>query len=410
MSRKVLHLLCQRPTLTGSGITLDALVRHAAEAGWQQMAVVGVPANDPAPAVGGLPAARVRPLVFGLDELPFPVPGMSDVMPYPSTRFSAMTLAQLAAYNASWRRHLERVFAEFQPDLIHTHHVWLLSSWLEEIAPDIPVVTHCHATGLRQLSLCPRLADEVIGGCSRNDRFLVLQQGQRAELAAVLGVPLKRIRVAGAGYRADLFHARGRAANAGNRLLYIGKYSAAKGLPSLLDAVKRLAKHLPDLELHVAGSGAGPEAEALNRRMEEMAPLVTRHGQLDQPALANLMRRCAVAVLPSFYEGVPLVLVEALACGCRLVATRLPGVLEELAPHLGAALELVPLPRLTGVDRPVPEDLPAFVDDLTAAIATALSGLALDDPTGTMAGALTPFTWNAVFRRVETVWRELLGC
>mgnify|MGYP000532501899 CR=1 FL=1 len=44
----------------------------------------------------------------------------------------------------------------------------------------------------------------------------------------------------------------------------------------------------------------------------------------DQPALAELMRRCAVLVLPSFYEGVPLVLAEARACGCRLVATDLP--------------------------------------------------------------------------------------
>ena len=38
-------------------------------------------------------------------------------------------------------------------------------------------------------------------------------------------------------------------------------------------------------------------------------------------------------VLPSFYEGVPLVLAEAAACGCRLVATALPGVREALAPR-----------------------------------------------------------------------------
>ena len=56
------------------------------------------------------------------------------------------------------------------------------------------------------------------------------------------------------------------------------------------------------------------------------------------------MRRSTVCVLPSFYEGLPLVLVEALACGCRLVATDLPGVVDELAPRIGAALELVELP------------------------------------------------------------------
>ena len=120
------------------------------------------------------------------------------------------------------------------------------------------------------------------------------------------------------------------------------------------------------------------------------------------------MRRCSVCVLPSFYEGVPLVLVEALASGCRLVATRLPGVLDPLARHLGPALELVPLPRLEGVDRPRPEDLPTFVDHLAAAIETALGKPSLGNPALTLSGALEPFRWGSVFRRVEAIWRELV--
>ena len=76
------------------------------------------------------------------------------------------------------------------------------------------------------------------------------------------------------------------------------------------------------------------------------------------------MRRSSICVLPSFYEGLPLVLVEAMACGCRLVATDLPGIVEELAPRLGDALELVTLPTMAGVDTPVEAELPAFVDRL----------------------------------------------
>ena len=84
-----------------------------------------------------------------------------------------------------------------------------------------------------------------------------------------------------------------------------------------------------------------------------MAPSVVQHGQLSQPELAEVARRSTVCVLPSFYEGLPLVLVEALACGCRLVATELPGIVEELAPRLGDALTMVELPSLeTG--RPTP--------------------------------------------------------
>ena len=52
--RRVLHVLSQRPSLTGSGITLDALVRLAGKAGWEQEAAVGVPAGGPPAEVGGL--------------------------------------------------------------------------------------------------------------------------------------------------------------------------------------------------------------------------------------------------------------------------------------------------------------------------------------------------------------------
>ncbi len=38
---RVLHILSQRPSLTGSGVTLDAVVRHADAAGWEQQVVVG---------------------------------------------------------------------------------------------------------------------------------------------------------------------------------------------------------------------------------------------------------------------------------------------------------------------------------------------------------------------------------
>jgi glycosyltransferase involved in cell wall biosynthesis len=416
----VLHVLSQRPSLTGSGVTLDALVRHAAAGGWDQHVVVGTPSSDPVPDVGGLPPSRIHPLRFGPpkdsprsarrpvapDGLPFQVPGMSDVMPYPSTRFSAMSPEQLARYRACWSDHLRRVIEETRPGVIHAHHVWLVSSLLKDIAPDTPVVVQCHATGLRQMELCPHLAAGVVRGSARNERFLVLHRGHAEALAGALGIDEERIHLVGAGYREDLFHLDAPVAR--SDLVYVGKYSAAKGLPWLLDAIERLWEARPELELHVAGSGAGGEADELRRRMEAMAPRVVLHGQLAQPELADLLRRSAACVLPSFYEGVPLVLVEALACGCRLVATRLPGVMDQLAPHLGDALELVRLPRLTGSDRPREEDLPAFVADLAAALEAALSRPPIK-PGPELAAALSPFTWRAVFERVEEIWLELVN-
>ncbi len=406
MKPSVLHILSQQPSLTGSGVTLNALVRLAARAGWEQHAVIGVPAKEKRPRVGDLPDEHIHPLFFEREPLPFPVPGMSDVMPYRSTRFAAMTAAQLDAYRTAWRTHLAGVLAIFRPDVIHANHLWIVSSLLKDIAPDIPVVMHCHATALRQLQLCPHLAEEIVAGCRRNEAVVTLQPGHVDQIAVAYGIDRARIHVVGAGYRDELFHTRGRNPDAAvGQAVYIGKYSAAKGLPWLLEAVERLRREFPHLVLHVAGDGAGAEAETLRERMAAMAPTVKMHGQLPQEKLASLLRHCAVCVLPSFYEGVPLVLVEALACGCRLVSTALPGVEEVLAPHLGETLTTVALPRLTGPDTPLAEDLPAFTERLTLTLSLSLARPPLAEPS---CSSLEPFTWHSTFQRIARVWRSLI--
>ena len=133
---RILHVLSQRPSLTGSGITLDAMVRHANGAGWEQRVVVGVPDKDPSPTVGGLDLDHIHPLGFGEPPLGFAVPGMSDVMPYTSTRFSDLDEEQVAAYRRAWTEHLQPVLATFRPQLIHSHHVWLLSALLKDLAAE----------------------------------------------------------------------------------------------------------------------------------------------------------------------------------------------------------------------------------------------------------------------------------
>lgn len=404
-AKRVLHILSQRPGLTGSGTTLQALVRGAADAGWEQDVIVGVPHDDPLPNIAELPSGRVHPLVFGHGQLDFDLPGMSDVMPYVSTRFGAMTAEQLDAYRTAWRTHVEQVIETSQPDLIHSHHVWLLSSMLKDIAPQVPVVTHCHATGLRQMSLCPHLAEEVKTGCRRNDRFVVLHDGQQDELSQTLNIPKDRIHVVGGGFWDDLFHIRdGRNESLRPSLVYAGKLSYAKGLLGLLHAVSELHVKIPDLVLHIAGAGEGVEADSIRMTMKSLAPMVQFHGQLKPRVLADLMRSCRVFVLPSFYEGLALVLVEAIACGCRVVCTALPGAVNHLAPTLGDVMELVPLPPMDLIDVPTVAGRAEFSANLAQAICAALE----KGPIDSVDNLVSPFTWDAVFRKVEPVWLDLL--
>lgn len=94
---------------------------------------------------------------------------------------------------------------------------------------------------------------------------------------------------------------------------------------------------------------------------------------------------------------------QAAACGCRLVSTDLPGVREQIAPGLDPVIRLVELPRLENVDQPAAADLPRFTADLASALADAFDRPPESPPN------LDDFTWTSVFRRTESIWRELAG-
>ncbi len=92
-------------------------------------------------------------------------------------------------------------------------------------------------------------------------------------------------------------------------------------------------------------------------------------GRLAQPDLAEVYRKSDIFVLPSFFDGLPLTVIEALACGDRVVMTDLPGIrewIEEYAP--GGDIRFVAMPQMRNTDEPVPESLPEFEERLADAL------------------------------------------
>ena len=81
------------------------------------------------------------------------------------------------------------------------------------------------------------------------------------------------------------------------------------------------------------------------------------------------MNKSDAFILPSFYEGLPLVLIEAMACGLKTICTDLPGIrpwLDQAIPVSGTIF--VTPPRMHNEDEPWPEDLPGFEKALAEAI------------------------------------------
>jgi glycosyltransferase involved in cell wall biosynthesis len=114
----------------------------------------------------------------------------------------------------------------------------------------------------------------------------------------------------------------------GSRLLFVGRLAAVKGLPVLLEALALLRQTQPDVVLTLAGDGS--DRQALERRAAELG--VHEHvrflGYQSQAEVRELLRQADVFVSSSFAEGVPVVLMEAMAAGVPVVATRIAGIPE----------------------------------------------------------------------------------
>jgi glycosyltransferase involved in cell wall biosynthesis len=411
---KILHLLSQQPGKTGSGVALLAMVRCGARAGYRQRAVIGLPGSEPLPEIQPLAPENVFPVRFDRPPVDFPIPGMSDIMPYPSTRFATFSAAMLEGYLQAFAAALASATRDFRPDVIQSNHLWALTALARVLFPDTPLCAYSHGTELRQLANAARLAPVVVPGCSGVDRVFALHPDNRDRIMQAFGIPEPRIRVVGAGFRDDLFVSDPACTPAADRgelvIAYAGKISAPKGVPWLVEAMRRVRPPAGKrVRLLLAGSAGDAGEDVIRRQAADLANIVFL-GPLPQEKLAAVFQTADVFVLPSFFEGLPLVVIESLACGCRVVMTDLPGLDSWMPAGLSAEglVERVPLPRLTGPDAPRPEDLPAFVERLAAAISRQLARSAeCCRAPAARDCRLDPLTWEGVFKRMESSWREL---
>jgi glycosyltransferase involved in cell wall biosynthesis len=110
------------------------------------------------------------------------------------------------------------------------------------------------------------------------------------------------------------------------RLVFVGRLAPVKGLRVLLAALAQLQDDLPDLHLVLVGDG--PDRKRLETAAAPLGDRVTFTGYLSQTEVAQAMQAADICVLPSFAEGVPVVLMEAMASRKPVIATQVAGVGE----------------------------------------------------------------------------------
>ena len=119
------------------------------------------------------------------------------------------------------------------------------------------------------------------------------------------------------------------------RLLVVALLTPIKGIPYLLEALARLKEKRDDFLLDIVGDGPnrGEYEELVNKL--GLQNVVRFHGLKTKREVAEFMKKADVFVLPSEWENLPCVIIEAMASGLAVVATNVGGIPEIVSNEVG---------------------------------------------------------------------------
>ena len=111
-------------------------------------------------------------------------------------------------------------------------------------------------------------------------------------------------------------------------ILFTGRLSYRKGLFDLIESGKYICEKYPDVSFIITGSGI--LSDTLRERINELgiADQFKFLGFVTREELITLYQNATLYVLPSHYEGLPTVLLEAMSCGLPVIATAVSGNLD----------------------------------------------------------------------------------
>lgn len=216
-----------------------------------------------------------------------------------------------------------------KPHAVHVHMTYNGSFWRKYIffkiskRFDVPFICHLHGSEFKvyvnnsTLFRFGRIKDVV---CS-SERFVVLSQGWKEYVDKTFDsncvVVPNFIDIPN-----DVLIRNDKE----KKILFVGALIPRKGV---LDLIEAFGKLQCDYSLEICGDGPlRQEAERLTHNLG-LESSVNFHGWLEGGAKYNLYDKCQIFVLPSYNEGLPLVILEAMAAGCVVVSTNV-GAIEEV--------------------------------------------------------------------------------
>lgn len=112
------------------------------------------------------------------------------------------------------------------------------------------------------------------------------------------------------------------------RMLFLGILGQRKGTYDLIEILPEIARKYPDIHVYFGGDGEREKAQHLCRE-KGVSDYVTFLGWVRGAEKKKLLRECSIYVLPSYHEGMPMSVLEAMSYGMAVVSTYTGGI-----PHI----------------------------------------------------------------------------
>jgi glycosyltransferase involved in cell wall biosynthesis len=312
---------------------------------------------------------------------------------------SKLSRFEPAAYYRGVKGTVARLHERFPFDLIHAHFTWPDGVVGARLAAryGVPLVITEQAPWRPWFDDDLRARGEALEAASRAAAHIAISNAVRASIEHFTG-PSDRLHVVPDAVDGEAFRLRdpGTERRAG-QILFVGIIRRVKGVDVLLRALHVLAAEGRDVSLKLIGEGHfrqyHQDQAELYRLIEELGigERVEFMGKQPLGRLVSVIHESQVLVLPSRAESLGMVLVEALACGTPVVATRCGGPEDIVTDEVG---KLVPV-----------EDPDALAD----AIGEVIDQQGRYEPAKLRAYALASFGIDEVVSRHASIYERALA-
>lgn len=355
------------------------------------------------------------------------IPVFSAGMPFNELRYKDMKSIELVEFLEVYYQRLQIFIEEYKPDVIHTNHLFLLNPLVQLIAPWIPVVSTTHGTEQKMLQEDDFMLSLVQPAIKRLDRVLSISDDITEETKKIYKLKDKNINMIGNGFderifysmpinKKEFFKKHGIEGNYDKVVLYVGRFVKWKNLDYLLEAATKYSNNFNSNVLTLlVGTGSDDVVRQYQEfitdsHLSKNVKILNKWVSMEE--VGKFLNVADIFALPSDNEPFSLGLLQALASGCKVIASDCGGpkmlIKSDLITNKQAILITpISLRDSKNVDS---EQLQTnrYISDLADGITTLLKKESSGEERNLISNTVREYSWKNSYDKVSDVYHDII--